>query len=302
MVAILISLGANLGNPRESMHAAKRLLSDTFGALNIRCSQLFRTPPVGGPAGQGDFLNAVAAIQTDQSVWQVWETMKSIETTLGRQRQNRWEARRIDIDLILYGTQRIWTPHLKVPHPRMCMRTFVLSPACEVASDWIDPVTNWSIQQLADHLRSSVLNPIRVICPDLSIFLQLRQQVEQHPTDKLPVKLEWCLAPELCLVPPVELEWCLAPDSNLSQCLGPASLTIVAVASPDPMSVLWEDYSLAWATRLNLTANSLIISPKPDVISGPRYLMPANDLGWAAHEIHSAFQAMTCNIEPLEKF
>jgi len=216
--------------------------------------------------------------------------MKSIETTLGRQRQHRWEARRIDIDLILYGTQRIWTPHLKVPHPRMCMRTFVLSPACEVASDWIDPVSNWSIQQLADHLRSTVLNPIRVICPDESIFHQLRQQVEQHPTDKLPV--EWCLAPESRM----------APESNPSQCLGPASLTIVAVASPDPMSVLWEDYSLAWATRLNLTANGLAISPKPDVISGPRYLMPANDLRWAAHEIHSAFQAMTCNIEPLEKF
>ena len=75
MPRTLISLGANLGNVRETMQAAKRLLSDSFGSSNLVLSQLVRTPPVGGPDGQGDFLNAVAAIQTDRSVWEVWETI-----------------------------------------------------------------------------------------------------------------------------------------------------------------------------------------------------------------------------------
>jgi 2-amino-4-hydroxy-6-hydroxymethyldihydropteridine diphosphokinase len=112
----LISLGANLGETRESMQAAKRMLDQAFGSSHVRYSSLYRTPPVGGPTGQSDFLNAVVAVNTGLSVWKVWETIKRIETTLGRQRLQRWEARRIDIDLILYGQDRLWTPHLKVPH------------------------------------------------------------------------------------------------------------------------------------------------------------------------------------------
>jgi 2-amino-4-hydroxy-6-hydroxymethyldihydropteridine diphosphokinase len=64
MPSSLISLGANLGNVQEAMHAARRMLADSFGQQNVRISHIYRTPPVGGPAGQSDFLNAVAAIET----------------------------------------------------------------------------------------------------------------------------------------------------------------------------------------------------------------------------------------------
>lgn len=289
MVATLISLGANLGDPRESMFAAKRLLFDSFGASNVRCSRLYRTPPVGGPSGQGDFLNAVAAIQTDKSVWEVWETIKSIESTLGRQRQLRWEARRIDIDLLLFGDHRIWTPHLKVPHPRMCMRTFVLLPACEVASDWVDPVTQWSISQLGENLRSPENYGLRVVCSDQSLLRELKELVGAQPSAPFP--MEWYGG--------------LSKERQMPKELGNihtrSTLSIFAIASPDPMTILWEDYSLPWAGLLGLSPANCEIEECAR-LSGPRYLMPANDLRWAAHEIHSAQQAMTCKIEPVEAF
>jgi len=289
MVATLISLGANLGDPRESMFAAKRLLLDSFGVSNVRCSRLYRTPPVGGPSGQGDFLNAVAAIQTDKSVWEVWETIKSIESTLGRQRQLRWEARRIDIDLLLYGGHRIWTPHLKVPHPRMCMRTFVLLPACEVAIDWVDPVTQWSILQLAENLRSSENCRMSVVCPDQFVFEKLQELVGSQPS--VPFKIDWYQE---------FTKGCeLANES--SGIRNSSALSIFAVASPDPMTILWEDYSLPWAGLLKLSPAGCGGDAGSRLV-GPRYLMPANDLRWAAHEIHSAQQAMACIIEPTEVF
>ena len=289
MVATLISLGANLGDPRESMFAAKRLLTNYFGSHNVSCSRLYRTPPIGGPSGLKDFLNAVVAIQTDQSVWEVWETIKTIESTLGRQRQLRWEARRIDIDLLLYGGHRIWTPHLKVPHPRMCMRTFVLLPACEVASDWVDPVTQWSILQLAENLRSPEVCRLRVVCPDSSLFGKLQELVGSQPT--APFTIDWYQ----------EFPQAGEPDNPSSGIRKGSALSIFAVASPDPMTVLWEDYSLPWAGLLELSPAGHRGEASIH-LSGPRYLMPANDLCWAAHEIHSAQQAMTCIIEPIEHF
>lgn len=295
MTATLISLGANLGDPRESMRAAKRLLSDAFGEENLQFSRLARTPPVGGPTGQGDFLNAMVALQTNKSAWEVWEVIKRIETILGRQRQHRWEARRIDIDLILFGEHRIWTPHLKVPHPRMCMRTFVLQPACEVAGEWIDPVTCWSLKQLASHLESCETLSMRVICPDHSILTHLRDcdALSEHSKS-----VRWCS----------DLESGVLDEPNPFTDQEPL-LTIVAVASPDPMTVLWEDYSSQWASRLSLSArdNQPSLggqrqSQEISRVSGPRYLMPANDLSWAAHEIRAAFEAMACKVEALESF
>ncbi|MCY2982102.1 MAG: 2-amino-4-hydroxy-6-hydroxymethyldihydropteridine diphosphokinase [Planctomycetota bacterium] len=286
MPRTLISLGANLGSVRESMRAAKRLLADSFGSSNLSLSQLYRTPPVGGPGGQGDFLNAVAAIETDRSIWAVWEIIKSIESTLGRQRQLRWEARRIDIDLLLYDQQRIWTPHLKVPHPRMCMRTFVILPAFEIAPDWIEPVTGWSIANLKDHLEHSLTNDsfIRVICQD-----ELQLSRLQSSFASIPKQDE------------VRLAWGTSKPHQLAQASSP-KLTIAAVASPDPTTVLWEDCSKPWVHALNMETSVSANSNELRCIQGPRYLMPADDTKWAVHEILSADQAMRCELEAVEGF
>jgi 2-amino-4-hydroxy-6-hydroxymethyldihydropteridine diphosphokinase len=151
----LISLGANLGHPRESLKAAWRMLQESFGSDSIVASHIYRTPPVGGPSGQGEFLNAMVALQTEADPFAVWRVLRTIEERLGRRRQHRWEARAIDLDLILHGDQRVWTPHFKIPHPRMAMRRFVLAPAAEIAPDLIDPVTGWTITQLLQQVEVS---------------------------------------------------------------------------------------------------------------------------------------------------
>ncbi len=288
MPRTLISLGANLGNVRESMHAAKRLLADSFGSTNLVLSQLYRTPPIGGPDGQGDFLNAVAAIETNRSVWEVWDTLKSIESTLGRQRQFRWEARRIDVDLLLYDQQRVWTPHLKVPHPRMCMRTFVVVPALEIVADWIEPVTGWSISKLHFHLKNSqsYFSSIRVICQDERNLSRLKQEFERCDDTKL-VRILWETA---------------NPNQLYQSCSTSNKLTIAAVASPDPTIVLWEDCSKPWVHALNMETAISIDESELRRIQGPRYLMPIDDAKWAVHEILAADRAMQCSVEVVEGF
>ena len=293
MAGTLVSLGANLGNVHESMRAAKRLLEDSFGSQHLSFSHLYRTAPVGGPDGQGDFLNAVAAIQTQRSVWDVWDTIKQIETNLGRLRQVRWEARRIDIDLLLYDQQRIWTPHLKIPHPRMCMRTFVLKPALEIVPEWIDPVTNWSISKLNEHLDGSraVDSIFRVIC-DSPLQARLLNKEFDRTTGGNQLKVQWDVAVPL-VDPHVRFKFNKPesmPDMN-------CKLTIAAVASPDPMTVLWEDFSAPWAEWLNLDSRKSSAEFIPQNVVGPRYLMPANDSRWAIHEIMAAKQAMQCPCE-----
>jgi 2-amino-4-hydroxy-6-hydroxymethyldihydropteridine diphosphokinase len=256
----LISLGANLGNVRETMLAAGRMLRETFPEAEFQFSSLYRTPPVGGPSGQDDFLNAVVAIRSSHNVWEVWDGIKRVETELGRQRQHRWEARRIDIDVLLHDDVRIWTPHFKVPHPRMCMRAFILRPAKEIAGDWRDPVSQLTINELERHLN------------------QTTRTLVVTPSEALRVQLQSALPSGF------SAEWNgLIHDTN-------RKLTIVAVSTPDPETVQWEDYARLWTTTLGL--HSVDSS-----FAGPRYLLPANDIRWAAHEIEAAIQAMDCSVE-----
>jgi len=178
MPSSLISLGANLGNTLETMRAAARLVRDLFDESEIQFSSILKTPPVGGPGGQGDFLNAIARLNHDLSVWDVWERIKRIETQLGRQRFRRWESRRIDIDLILHEKDLVWTPHLKVPHPRMSMRGFVIHPAFEVASELVDPVTGLTIRELSGRLNTNRSPRISVACSTAGLMEQLEDRLK----------------------------------------------------------------------------------------------------------------------------
>jgi 2-amino-4-hydroxy-6-hydroxymethyldihydropteridine diphosphokinase len=81
MPSSLISLGANLGNTLETMRAASRLLEETFVASEIRLSSILKTPPVGGPSGQGDFLNAIARIDHSLNVWEVTYLVSRIKVS-----------------------------------------------------------------------------------------------------------------------------------------------------------------------------------------------------------------------------
>jgi 2-amino-4-hydroxy-6-hydroxymethyldihydropteridine diphosphokinase len=118
-------------------------------------SRLYESGAIGGPDGQPAFLNAAARLQTDLTPRQLLALLHETERQLGRVRERRWAARRIDLDLLLYDQRIIDTPTLVVPHPRMAFRRFVLVPAVEIAADMTHPGTGWALSRLLTHLDSA---------------------------------------------------------------------------------------------------------------------------------------------------
>lgn len=109
-------------------------------------------PAVGGPAGSPPFLNGVIEIETTWSAPDLLKFFVDIEQSLGRQRREKWEPRAIDLDLILFGREVIDTPDLKVPHPLMHTRRFVLQPLAEIAPSALHPILKQTASQLLARL------------------------------------------------------------------------------------------------------------------------------------------------------
>lgn len=154
-VSALIGFGANQGDPLATFQAALEALGSMAGVRVTRVSRLYRTTAVGGPAGQSDYTNGVIRCETTLAPEQLLAVLQRIETRLGRERKERWGPRVIDLDLLLAGDAMRRTEHLVLPHPRMAFRAFVLEPACEVASEIIDPCTGWTLRQLREHMERS---------------------------------------------------------------------------------------------------------------------------------------------------
>lgn len=129
MTRVAIALGSNLGDRRVHLHDAVESLAD-LGAL-VGVSQLYETAPVGGPE-QDDYLNAVAVIDTTLTAETLLLALHEIEADHDRERSVRWGPRTLDLDLLLYGSDRIDTEICIVPHPRMTERRFVIEPLVEV--------------------------------------------------------------------------------------------------------------------------------------------------------------------------
>lgn len=153
MPRCLLGLGANLGDRQQQLDRALELLSQETQLIAV--SRYLATTPVGGPANQDTFLNAAAIVETNHSPLELWHIFRQIESSLGRHRGVRWEARSIDLDLLLFE-DLIWhSPELTLPHPWMIARRFVLQPASEIAPDWIHPVLHWTIAQLWHHAQQA---------------------------------------------------------------------------------------------------------------------------------------------------
>ncbi|MDZ4818812.1 MAG: 2-amino-4-hydroxy-6-hydroxymethyldihydropteridine diphosphokinase [Planctomycetota bacterium] len=152
MTACLIALGSNLGNRADTLDRAVLMLRDTPDVRLLAVSQWHETEPVGGPAGQSAFLNGAAVIKTELSALSLLQLLQQVEDSLGRIRQEHWGPRTIDLDLLLYGDRQIDLPELKVPHPLMTTRRFVLEPAAEVAPEMIHPTNGLTISQLLQQL------------------------------------------------------------------------------------------------------------------------------------------------------
>src|SRR4051794_25554062 len=132
-ITAYIALGANLGDREANLRAALDHLNRTSGVKVMCVSRFLETPAVGGPPDSPPFLNAAAELRTTLGPAELLQTLLAIEHALGRVRRERWEPRIIDLDLLLYGDQVIDAPQLKVPHPLMHARAFVLEPLNEIA-------------------------------------------------------------------------------------------------------------------------------------------------------------------------
>lgn len=126
-----IGVGSNLGDRQGNIEAAIQRLREAGGIEVTKVSSIYETEPVGGPQ-QPKYLNGVIAINTELEPRQLLLALQKIENQLGKQRSVKNGPRTIDLDILMYGEEEIDEPDLKIPHPRMHEREFVLKPLRDI--------------------------------------------------------------------------------------------------------------------------------------------------------------------------
>jgi dihydroneopterin aldolase / 2-amino-4-hydroxy-6-hydroxymethyldihydropteridine diphosphokinase len=139
----LVALGSNLGDRRGYLRGAINGLGDV-----VAMSQVFETDPVGGPGGQGAYLNMVVAVDTPLDPFAFVRRCQRLEADALRQRTVQWGPRTLDVDVLFYDDVTISSPELTIPHPRFAERRFVLEPLAEVAPERCPP--GWETALPAD--------------------------------------------------------------------------------------------------------------------------------------------------------
>lgn len=148
----LIGLGSNVGDRRAHLDAALAALAETPG-VSVRAVSAYReTTPVGGPPGQGPFLNAAARLDADLDPSDLLRELRRIEDRAGRVRAIRWGERPLDLDLLIFGCKSAHSAELTLPHPRIGFRRFVLAPLAEIAPTIVDLRSGSSIEELLANL------------------------------------------------------------------------------------------------------------------------------------------------------
>jgi len=134
-VRAFLGLGSNLGDRRRFLRRAVATLR-TYGDV-VAVSPLYETEPVGGPEGQGEYLNIVVELRTQASARELLERCRRLEREAGRVRSVRFGPRTLDADVLLVGSEHVADPDLVVPHPRMFERRFVLAPLADLAPELV---------------------------------------------------------------------------------------------------------------------------------------------------------------------
>lgn len=151
-IVVYLGLGSNLSDRRRNLAVALRRLEPLVRVEAV--SSLYETAPL-GPQDQPSFFNAVCRAVTGLSPLDLLRHLQEIERGLGRRPSARWGPRPIDLDLLLYGDEVIDEPALRVPHPELPNRAFVLVPLAELAAELQHPELGESVRSLADRADQS---------------------------------------------------------------------------------------------------------------------------------------------------
>ena len=135
---VVLCLGGNKGEREKLLFRAIESLNDHFQLVQV--SKIYESEAWGGVA-QGNFLNQIAIVSTALSALEVLEVIQQIELDLGRKREDHWGNRTMDIDILYFGREIISEQSIKIPHPYLQERRFVLVPLAEILPDFKNPKT-----------------------------------------------------------------------------------------------------------------------------------------------------------------
>jgi 2-amino-4-hydroxy-6-hydroxymethyldihydropteridine diphosphokinase len=154
MKTVFLGLGTNLGDRQKNLDQALDKIAEVIGIIVSR-SSVYETEPWGFQSND-QFLNMVIRVETNLKPSGLLGRLLMIESLLGRLRDGKqYSSRIIDLDILLYGKQKIDTISLKIPHPRMHERRFVLIPLCEIAPDIVHPVFGKTMSELLKECKNS---------------------------------------------------------------------------------------------------------------------------------------------------
>ncbi|MDD3852240.1 MAG: 2-amino-4-hydroxy-6-hydroxymethyldihydropteridine diphosphokinase [Syntrophomonadaceae bacterium] len=146
-INVYIGLGSNMGCKRRNIETAIEYITKIPGVNLVKKSSLYETEPW-GKTDQDKFLNQVIMIETDSGADELLDRLLETEIKMGRQRFEKWGPRVIDLDILLYGNQVIRTERLRVPHPHMRERLFVLIPLQEIGTELRFPDDGVTIEEV----------------------------------------------------------------------------------------------------------------------------------------------------------
>lgn len=146
---VILSLGSNIGDRKENLEQAIAEIEQMFNS-HVECSPTYQSEAWGFEANEL-FLNCCAVFKTDLSPNEVLNLTQSIELKLGRvkkSKNNNYESRLIDLDILYFNSQILKSEKLTIPHPLIYFRMFVVKPLSDIRPLFVDPIKNMTIQQL----------------------------------------------------------------------------------------------------------------------------------------------------------